>query len=152
MERNRKNMKKTIKLLFFRSLKASFTLEAAVVFPIVLGVIIYIFLLVFSLHDIAVAKAVSYRYLISYSMKTHDIYSYSDKTVHNINSQIQNICIINSTSRFFLKSEKNNLKITSSIYDIPVTFSNYNNTENLWAYKAGKTFFIKPDKNKTALP
>ncbi len=147
MERNIKNMKKIINYLFCRSLNASFTLEAAIVFPIILAVIIYIFLLVFSLHDTAVAKAISYRYLISYSMKIQDMYNYTDKTVYNINSEIQNTSIMNSTFHFFLKSEKNNLKITCSGYDIPVTFSNYNNTEILRAYKAGKTFFTKPDNN-----
>lgn len=75
------------------------------------------------------------------------MYNYTDKTVYNINSEIQNTSIMNSTFRFFLKSEKNNLKITCSGYDIPVTFSNYNNTEILRAYKAGKTFFTKPDNN-----
>ncbi len=147
MERNIKNMKKIINYLFCRSLNASFTLEAAIVFPIILAVIIYIFLLVFSLHDTAVAKAISYRYLISYSMKIQDMYNYTDKTVYNINSKIQNTSIMNSTFRFFLKSEKNNLKITCFGYDIPVTFSNYNNTEILRAHKAGKTFFTKPDNN-----
>lgn len=140
-------MKKIINYLFCRSLNASFTLEAAIVFPIILAVIIYIFLLVFSLHDTAVAKAISYRYLISYSMKIQDMYNYTDKTVYNINSKIQNTSIMNSTFRFFLKSEKNNLKITCFGYDIPVTFSNYNNTEILRAHKAGKTFFTKPDNN-----
>lgn len=152
MERNIKNMKKIINHLFCCSLNASFTLEAAVVFPIILAVIIYIFLLVFSLHDITVSKAVSYRYLISYSMKIQDIYNYTDKIIYNIKNEIQNASILYNAPHFFLESEKNHLKITSSGYSIPVTFSNYNNTEILWAYKAGRTFFTKSDKDKTALP
>jgi len=134
------------------SLKASFTLEAAAVFPVILTVIIYIFLLIFSLHDTTAAKTISYRYLISYSMKIQDIYSYNDKMIHSINNEIQTESILNNTLQLSLKPEKNNLKITSSCYDIPVTFSNYNNTEALWAYRAGKTLFTKAAGNKRVLP
>lgn len=142
--RNRKeykNMKKRINDLLHCSLAASFTLEAAAVFPIILAAILSIFLLVFSLHDTAAAKAISYRYLIAYSIRTQNIYSYTKNTMNSINSEIQKASIINNTSSFSLKLEKNNLKITSSSYNLPVTFSNYNNTELLWAYKAGKTLF-----------
>lgn len=152
MKRKNKTMKKITNYILYCSLNASFTLEATVIFPIILSIIIYIFLLVISLHDTMAAKAISYRYLISYSMKIQDSYCHHNKTADNINSEIQNVSIINNTSHFFLKPEKNNLKVISSDYNTPVTFSNYNNTKILWAYKAGKTFFIKTDTNKTTLP
>lgn len=152
MERKTKTMKKITNCILYHSLNASFTLEAAVVFPIILSIIIYIFLLVVSLHDTVVAKAISYRYLISYSMKVQNQYSYNNKMADNINNEIQKVSIMNSTFHFFLNTERNNLKIISSCYDIPVTFSNYDNTNLLWAYKAGKSFLTNTDKRKATLP
>lgn len=152
--KDRKGIEKMKKINYYLCplLNASFTLEAAVVFPIILAVILYIFLLIFSLHDTTVTKSISYRYLISYSMKMQDIYSYHDKVLHNINNEVQKESILNGSSDIFVKPEKNNLKITSSCYDIPVTFSNYNHTETLWAYKAGKTISNKSTKTKVPLP
>lgn len=123
-------------------INASFTLEAAVIFPIILAVIFSILLLIFSLHDTIAAKNISYRYLISYSMKEQDIYKYNNNFC-NIKNELYKGSFLNSSLDFTETLKKNNLKITSSCYSIPTVFSNYNNTEKLQAYKAGKTFLTK---------
>lgn len=126
-------------------LPGSFTIEAAVIFPIILAVIFYLIILAFSLHDTVVSKSISYRYLISYSMKIQDAYSYNDGRIYNIKNDFDLISILHQNVKFKLALNKNNLKAASSNYSIPVTFSNYNNTDLLQTYNIEKTIV-----NKTA--
>ena len=53
---------------------ASFTIEAAVIFPLILFILFSLLHLTFTLHDAAVAKAVSYRSLISQSTQKQPLY------------------------------------------------------------------------------
>ena len=123
-------------------LNASFTLEAAIIFPIILAVIFSILLLIFSLHDVVAAKNISYRYLISYSMQEQDIYKYNNNFC-NIKNEFYKSSFLGSISDFTATFKKNNLRVTSSCYSIPTVFSNYNNTERLQAYRAGKILLTK---------
>lgn len=122
-----------------RHLAGSFTIEAAILFPIVLTVIFCLIMLSFSIHDTVAAKNLSYRYLISYSMRNQGIYSYSNGFPYNIKNEFDQISILHQNPEFKFYQDKNNLRIFSSCFSIPVTFSNYNNTDLLQAYLAGKT-------------
>ena len=53
---------------------ASFTIEATVIFPLILFILFSLLHLTFTLHDAAVAKAVSYRSLISQSTQKQPLY------------------------------------------------------------------------------
>lgn len=127
-------------------LAASFTLEASIILPIVIITIFYIILLIFSLHDAIAAKSISYRYLIAYSMTEQDIYKYNNGFAYNIKNEFYNASLMHNNPSFKLKQDKNNLQAVSSYYSLPVTFSNYNNTEILQAFKAQRKLFTKSEQ------
>lgn len=126
-------------------LPGSFTIEAAVIFPIILAILLYLIVLAFSLHDTVVSKSLSYRYLISYSMKNQNIYSYNDGKNFNLENDFNLISLLRKSVNFNLSLKKNCLKAASSNYSIPVTFTNYNNTDLLQAYHIEKSIINKSD-------
>lgn len=119
-------------------LSGSFTIEAAVIFSITLAVIFSLIRLVFLLHDSSSAKSISYRYLISYSMQNQEFYSYHSKTDGSLSSKVKKVLILNKMPRLTAGLKKNSLFISSSLYTVPVTFSNYHYSETMWAYLTAK--------------
>lgn len=123
-------MKRNITTLFNKEFSGSFTLEAAVILPLVLFALIQCVLLAFTMHDIVCAKNVSYRHLIDYSMN-----SPNHLTLYDTCNSEQ---ILNETNSFTPCYTENDFSVTSEIFSSTVTFSNYNNTEQLRKYLSAK--------------
>ena len=92
---------------------ASFTIEATVIFPLIA----------------AVAKAVSYRSLISQSTQKQPLY-------HSAGNSSDYFFILNTSSFSSFYSEKGDSYATSPLYRVPVYFSKDHPCSSLWQYKA----------------
>ena len=108
---------------------ASFTIEAAVIFPLILFILFSLLHLTFTLHDAAVAKAVSYRSLISQSTQKQPLY-------HSAGNSSDYFFILNTSSFSSFYSEKGDSYATSPLYRVPVYFSKDHPCSSLWQYKA----------------
>ncbi len=108
---------------------ASFTIEAAVIFPLILFILFSLLHLTFTLHDAAVAKAVSYRSLINQSTQMQPLY-------HSAGNSSDYFFILNTSSFSSFYSEKGDSYATSPLYRVPVYFSKDHPCSSLWQYKA----------------
>ena len=119
-------MKTFIKTFFQKELRAFYTPEAAIIVPLLILILFQIVLLSFTIHDTVSAKNSSYRYLIDYSMNSPN--NLNLQTIYDTEKILENEASFSTTLM------ENNLRISSKLYTLPVTFSNYNNTELLRKY------------------
>lgn len=97
----------------------SFTIEAAIIFPIILILIVHIMYLAFSLHDTVTTTADTYRYLICESQRSQtSYYSHHDSRFHGLKEMVLRSTLLDQYT-----------PVSSN-----VTFTNYNNTEILLKY------------------
>jgi hypothetical protein len=115
-------------------LSGSFTVEASIIFPLIFIVIFQLLSLIFSMHDIVTAKCISYRQLISSSMKQQEIYAYNNSFY--CYDSYADAAILKHTAVFNQTTTVNHLSMKSDVFNNATTFSNYNNTNVLWENKA----------------
>ncbi len=109
-----------------KNLSGSFTIEAAVIIPLLFFFLVQFILITFSMHDTVSAKNISYRYLISYSTKKNNI--------QTPNAQFQKESLLKQHFNYTETHNERSHSINSNYFSIPVTFSYYNPTDTLRNY------------------
>lgn len=120
------------------TVSASFTIEASIIFSILLSIVFLLIRLIFTLYDVSLSKSLSYRYLICYSIESQETYAIHNTSVPDLENSFRQINILNELPTFTFRLKENNLEVDSNYYKVPVTFSNYNHTDHVWSYFALK--------------
>lgn len=99
-----------------------FTVEAAILLPLIFFLLFQLLLLGFRLHDTVALKSADYRLCIAQEESKQHFYSYKSPFLSDYHTYLNNILILNE----------------KQTYIIPVSLDNWNNSDLLRQYEAAK--------------
>lgn len=105
-----------------KNLSASFTIEAAILYPLLLFFLFQFILLLFTMHDSVVKKSLDYRYTIAKEMQEQKHYSYQNSFLSSYTTECKNTLLLKK----------------HAVYSIEPTLTNTTNISVLYTYQAEK--------------
>lgn len=94
---------------------ASFTIEAAVIFPLLLFFMMQFLLLLFTMHDYVVTKSLDYRLALSKEMKKQSEYSYNNHFSDDYAAAFQQATILKKKVSYTIRPELTNTNPQSTL-------------------------------------